>query len=157
VRDVRRLKTLSLIMLTTWLAVAGSYVAHLHRAERALDETLLRLREPVASVRALTARVRSVEQMNAVLAHSARAGASVTRTVASVIVALPDSAYLTSLAVDAAGTAMIAGAAREPAEVQAAIERGTRLSGIHSEEPGTFGDGMLGRRWVRFDLRAGRP
>lgn len=138
-----------------WGSVLAAHLVRLVTTERRLDRELERLREPAAAVQAIRGRMRNVERSREVLDHTGRRALALRHSLGRILVSLPDSAYLTSLTLDTSGTAVLAGAARDPDMALAVMERESGLAGLRSDGRGRMVDGTMGRRWERLALEAG--
>ncbi len=148
---------------TTWaLRVAGAawlvlFVALWARdalALRRIDARYAELRGPLEAVLAAEAGIDSLGRMVARLDQEAATEGVVPATLFRVATALPDSAFLTQLQVDSAGFGLLAGGARRPAAVLAAMEgragiRAPRFAGR------TTRDLVAGRAVERFAIGFG--
>lgn len=154
-RGLRRMRVLTVAAVAAWVIVLSCHLLRLTATERHLDRAIARLQEPAAAVRAIQQRVRNLDRARAALDQTRAQGLRFREALSRVLMALPDSAYLTSLTLDRTGAAMLSGAAREPAQVVAALERKSGLANIRSAEHGGLMDGAFGRRWERFSVKAG--
>ncbi len=137
-----------------WGLVGASYLLRLSVERRRVERELLRLEEPAAALRALRIEMRTAEEMTTAVAAAERAGHDVRQRLESVAAAVPDSAFLSSLTLSAAGNGTATGYAHRAAEVAASFERAPgvrspRLEGRLTREV------LLGREWDRFTISFG--
>lgn len=134
-----------------WIAAGAVWGVRFARESRAVEGEIERLRAPAAAIgnarRALGNAAALVDSIETATRDRAR---SLGR-LAALSVALPDSAYATSLSLDSTG-GELAVVARRSAEVTAALER---VRGIASPriEGGVVREAWGGRDWERFSIR----
>jgi hypothetical protein len=119
-----------------------------------VERELLRLEQPAAALRALRQEMREAREMVQAVHAAERTGNDLSLRLADVAAAVPDSAFLASLTLSAAGNGAATGYARRAAEVAASFERGpgirqARLEGRLTREI------LLGREWDRFTVSFG--
>lgn len=148
-------RRLAALAVTLWISVGALHVGRLIAASHRLEAESVRLRKASEAVVAARRTIRETDAMVfAVDTQSVEAGALL-RTLAGIVTALPDSAYLTSLELDQAGAGMLTGAAPRAADLLASLDRngaapGARLDGAPLPET------VNGRHVERFALRFGR-
>ncbi len=156
-RGIDRLtvRRLAIGAASAWVAAVAIVTIRLTREERRIERELAALDAPAKAVmlarRRLGETARTVEpigraelERQTVLAH-----------VAAIVGVLPDSSYLTSLAVDALGGGSLTGAAKQAPLVAAALERAQVVVGPRLVGP-TVREIVAGREWERFTLSFGR-
>jgi hypothetical protein len=143
-----------------WVVLGATIWAHQLFERRRLDARLEEVRGPLAAVLTAEAGVDSAERMIALLERESGAEGEVVAVLFRVAAALPDSAFLTQLRVDSAGVGLVAGAARRPAAVLAALEGRAGLTSPRFEGR-TSRDVVAGQPVERFAIgfgaRAGHP
>lgn len=125
-------------------------VVERHRIEARLEE----IGPSVQAILAAEAGADSVERMVRRLAAESQREGEVIASLYRVALALPDSAFLTQLRVDSAGFGLVAGAARRPAAVLAALESRAGLAAPRFSGR-TTPDLVAGRPVERFAIGFG--
>jgi hypothetical protein len=153
-RALLSVRRLAVIASLTWLAGAGVFLVRLREARAEADREIARL-EPSARAlgaarRALGDAARAVETLDGATLERGSVLAHLTALSAT----LPDSAFITSLEVDAEGRGEMSVVARRSAEVLAAVDRSgsvlsPRLNGAVIRET------IAGRDWERFAVAFG--
>jgi hypothetical protein len=148
-------RRLAVLAMALWLGVGALYVGRLITARHRLDAEAVQLRKASDAVAAARRTIHETDAMVFVVdTQSVEAGALL-RTLAGIVLALPDSSYLTSLELDQAGAGMLTGAAPRAADLLASLDRngaapGARLDGAPLRET------LNGRHVERFAVRFGR-
>jgi hypothetical protein len=151
-RRRRRQRLLLLVNALIWITALGVHLGRLVIADRQLRAELVTL-SPAATAfrtarRAMTLAGAQVDSVEA----SERRRDHLIALVARVMTALPDSAYVATVALDQRGNGFLTGSARPAAGVVAALERRRWPTAVSLEgEP--MPDGSKG--WERFTLRLG--
>jgi hypothetical protein len=153
-RALLSVRRLAVVAWLIWLVAAGAFLARLRDERAGVDREITRL-EPSARAlgaarRALGDAARTVATLDRATLERGRVLAHLTALAAT----LPDSAFITSLEVDAEGRGGMSVMARRSAEVLAAVDRsGTvlspRLNGAVVRET------IAGRDWERFAIAFG--
>ncbi len=155
-RALLSLRRLAVVVSLTWLAAAGVLLARLREESAEVDREIARL-EPSARAlgaarRALGDAARAVETLDDAMLERGR----VLVYLSALAGALPDSAFITSLELDAAGRGRMSIVARRSAEVLAAVDRpGTVLS--PRLDGAVVSETIAGRDWERFVIAFGPP
>ena len=162
-RDVRRLRwtrRLAVAAGIAWLLLGGSILTRDALERRRIATRLDQARGPLAAVLAAEAGADSAARMVARLERESAREGEVVAILFRVAAALPDSAFLTHLRVDSAGVGLVAGAARRPAAVLAALEGRAGLTSPRFQGR-TSRDVISGRPVERFAIgfgtREGHP
>jgi hypothetical protein len=154
-RDFGALRRLAGVAFALWLAVGAYAVARVERAHARIDAELVRLAKPVAAAALARRQVAEAGAMIEAMDQERRRQGAMTRRIAGVVVALPDSAFYTSLSIDEADEGLVTGLALHAAEVLAALERTDAVSAPRFE--GTpVRETVGGRELERFTIRFGR-
>lgn len=150
----RSLARWSVAAVLAWGLLGSAYLGRLTVERRRIERELLRLEAPAAALRGLRQEMRSARDMTEAVAAAERGARELTRRLAEVAGALPDSAFLTVLTVSARGNGAITGYARRAAEVAASLER---AGGIRAPrlEGRTAREIVGGREWDRFTIAFG--
>ena len=162
-RDVQRLRwtrRLALAAAIAWLVLGASVVGRDLLERRRIAARLEDERGPLAAVLAAEARADSATRMVARLERESVHEGDLVATLFRVAAALPDSAFLTQLRVDSAGVGVVAGAARRPAAVLAALEGGAGLTAPRFEgrtSPDMVSGHPVERFAIGFGNREGHP
>ncbi len=149
--SARGITRLGVAVVLLWLGLASAWVAKTRQERRAITVELQSLREPAAAVLAVRRKVGETRGMLAVLAADDAARGAPAQLLARLAATLPDSAFLTTVAVDSLGHGSLAGYARRASAVVALLERSgmvgqPTLRGEVVREP------IAGRDWERFTL-----
>lgn len=155
-RDIQWYQT-RLLLIASGVALAAGLAgrwARLRLAERALDTQLTQLAPALAGLREARRRLGEAEDMVRTIDAEASTRGDVRQRLARIVLSLPDSAYLTSLALERTGAASLSGTAKEAAAVVSALEKGRGLRRIRLDGQQLI-DGTGGRRWERFSILAG--
>lgn len=110
-----------------WVTLATTVVVRTLMERHRIEARLQELQGPVAAVLAAEAVSDSAAEMVRRLDREQRQEGDVVATLFRITLALPDSAFLTQLRVDSAGVGLMAGAARRPTAVLAALESKARV------------------------------
>lgn len=153
-RRKRSLARWALIAVGLWGFVGTSYLVRLGLESRRVEAELNRIEAPAAALRALRQEMRTARKMTEAVAATERSEHDLTRWLAAVTLALPDSAFITSLSLSALGRSSATGYAARAAEVAVGFERAAgirepRLEGHPAREV------LLGREWDRFTVAFG--
>lgn len=142
---LRWTRRLGVAAVAAWVALAALAVGRTLLERRRIAARLDALRNPVAAVLAAESASDSAVRMVRRLDDEAAHEGDVAATLFRVTLALPDSSFLTQVRIDSTGVGLIAGAARRPTAVLAALE----------SRGGVFTPRLEGR--TSQDLIAGRP
>jgi len=115
----RRLRSLALhaaVVALAWLATAGWYVASLRTERQRLDRELAALRPATTALASLDRESRLAARMLQAVEVSRADYLRLLAQLHAVILALPDSAYLTTVSLSARGPGSVTGMARRPTE-----------------------------------------
>lgn len=123
----RLLRCLVVANTLVWLGAATAHVAGLLLANHRLSEELTQLREPSAALLRARRELSSATGMISAIEQSQAQRAALAMRIAEIVRALPDSAYLTSLALSSQGVGRLTASARDPAAVIARLEQVTGL------------------------------
>jgi hypothetical protein len=151
-RERLALGRLAGVAAAAWVAAGAVWATRFERERRSVEREIERLRSPAAAVtgarRALANAAELVDSVDRA-GHERR---RVLGRIAALSVALPDSAYATSLAMDSTGGGDLAVVARRSAEVTAALEQ---VRGIASPriEGTVLRESSGGREWEHFAIR----
>ena len=162
-RDVLRLRwtrRLAIAAAVAWVVLGGSVVGRDLLERRRIAARLDEARGPLASVLAAEAQADSAARMVARLDQESAHESDLVATLFRVAAALPDSAFLTQLRVDSAGVGLVAGAARRPAAVLAALEGRAGLTAPRFEgrtSPDMISGHPVERFAIGFGSREGHP
>ncbi|HEU4700016.1 MAG TPA: PilN domain-containing protein [Gemmatimonadales bacterium] len=151
-REVRVLLTVALMLP---VLVGAMAMRKLDREHAALLREEARLRRPAAAVLTVRQAMRDARAMVEAVDASVPDRGRITRTLAALTSALPDSAYLTSLGFDSAG-GVLTGVAPRAAEVLAALDRDDAVVDPRLEGPAVR-ELLGGRERERFTIRFGAP
>lgn len=143
-----------------WLLLGASVALGDALERRSLAARLAEIQGPLAAVLAAEAGADSAARMVARLDQESAHEGDVVVALYRVATALPDSAFLTQLRVDSAGVGLVAGAARRPAAVLAALEGraglvAPRFEGRTSRD--LVGGQHVERFAIGFGAREGNP
>lgn len=156
-RWTRRTATVAAVV---WLLLGGSALVLDLLERRRLSARLDEIRGPLAAVLAAEAEADSAARMVALLDREVAREGELVATLFRVAAVLPDSSFLTQLRVDSAGVGLVAGAARRPAAVLAALEGRAGLASPRFQGR-TSRDVISGRPVERFAIgfgaREGHP
>jgi general secretion pathway protein L len=152
--EMLSVRRLACLLALTWVAGGAAFVAQLHVEGQRMERELEALRQPVAAVARARREIAEAAAMVELVAQAEAGREETLARLAAIAMAIPDSAYLTSIALDTAGGTM-SGRARESAGVVAALDRrgavaGARLEGAAVRELAG------GKEWERFSIRFGR-
>ena len=150
----RRTRRLAVTAALLW-GVTGLLAVHRSsRKSASIDRELAGLAPAAAAARRVRQEYDGAEAMITTLEAAARRRGALTARAASVLAALPDSAYLTSLHLRDDATGEISGAARRPLDVVAALDRARAVAG-----PRLAGSGVRipvgGQDYESFTVRFG--
>jgi hypothetical protein len=149
-----RIARLAVLASLLWLAVAGLSLNRLVHDAAALDRELARFEPARASVLAARRRYDEAVAMIRAVERADRARGAVAARTAAILLALPDSAFLTSLHVAGGAAGELSGSARRPSDVIAALERNGAVAAPRLAAPATR-DVIGAREYERFTLRFG--
>ena len=159
-RDRRRrlarlsLRRLGAVVLLLWSgAVVIGIGSHLRQA-RAVDRELARLSQPVAALQEARRQERLIQETIAALDLEQARRSRITGMLGAIAGALPDSAFITSLTIDSAGTGQIAGYARRGSEVLARLDAAQAVVAPALDNQGSR-QSVAGREWEVFSIRFG--
>lgn len=162
-RGVRRrwwTHRLAIAAVIAWVGLGVGVVGRELLEHRRVAARLAELRQPLAAVLAAEASADSVTRMVVRLQQDNARKGEVVAALFRVASALPDSSFLTQLRVDSAGVGLVAGAARRPAAVLAALEgkgglRAPRFEGRTSRD--VVAGQQVERFAIGFGKREGNP
>jgi hypothetical protein len=140
--------------LSAWSVVAASYFGRLTLERRRVEAELTRLEKPAAALVALHAEMRAAREMVGAVDAAEKSGHTLGRRLADVAVAVPDSAFLSSLTISSDGRGVVTGYARQAAEVAASFDRSARIRTPKLEGHQTK-EFLFGREWDRFTISLG--
>ncbi|MGH7701477.1 MAG: hypothetical protein ACREMO_00135, partial [Gemmatimonadales bacterium] len=149
------LRRLAIAAAGLWLGLGLLYGARLAIGRRRIERELAVLAQPAAALLAARRELHQAERMVAAIKEGQRGRTTLLDALEAVTKALPDSTFLTALALDAGGGGTMTGAApREGAgDVVARLERAgaatPKLEGQIQREK------AAGREWERFTLSFG--
>lgn len=145
---------LAVAAVVLWVAVGVLVAFRIHREQQRIEARLAALAAPMEAVlaarRELAAATRMIEAADAA-DRDRRAFAA---RLAAILNALPDSAYLGSLALDARGGGSLTGSARRSVEVIEDLERTAAVAGPELDGPAVR-EPRGGASWERFVIRFG--
>jgi len=147
----RRARQLAVAAGAIWLLAGGLFVGRLLWERRAIERELAALAQPLATVLDARRELRDAEATIAAVTAAERERGRCLSVVSAIGRALPDSSVLTSLAWNADGTGVIAGAARRATDVVARLDRVRLLAGVRLEGP-ILREPIAGRPWERFTV-----
>jgi hypothetical protein len=148
----RRVRRLAAAAVGAWAVAGALYVARLAQEDRRARAELAALAGPVAAVLEARRELRVGASAVAAVREAEAARGRATRLLAALTAALPDSAVLTSLALEDERL-VLTGAARRAADVVARLER-AGLGAVRLEGP-VVREAVAGREWERFALVIG--
>ena len=153
---LRRLAWLGGTAAALWVALALGLILRERRAIEQVDHALSALDAPVQAL--LAARAQSDDARRMVLAVLAadRNGARTSRLLVELARMLPDSAFLTSVALRSDGSGVVSGAAPRPTDVVVQLERSGVVARPHLEGRGVR-ESIGGRELERFTVVFGEP
>lgn len=140
--------------VVAWVCLGAALVVAQIAERRRIDARLAEIGPSVVAVLAAEAASDSLERMVGRLREEAGIEGEVVASLYRVALALPDSAFLTQLRVDSAGFGLVAGAARRPAAVLAALESRAGLTAPRFSGR-TTSDQVAGRPVERFAIGFG--
>lgn len=152
-------RRLAAMAVALWLGVGALHVARLITARHRLDGEAARLWKASEAVIAARRTVHETDAMVRAVDGQAADRGALLRTVGAILIALPDSAYLTSLELEQSGSGLLTGVGRRAADVMASLDRtgaapGARLDGVPLPE--SSNGARVERFTVRFGQGAGR-
>ena len=150
-RWTRRLGVAAAIV---WIGLGVALLVGRVVERRRIEARLAEIGPSVAAILAAEAGADSVEQMVTRLDAESRKEGEAVASLYRVALALPDSAFLTQLRVDSGGFGLVAGAARRPAAVLAALESRAGLTAPRFSGR-TTPDQVAGRPVERFAIGFG--
>lgn len=117
------LRRLGLLAASLWLLAGALVIERIYREQKRIERELAELREPAAALLGLRRELGEATLMVETIEAAERERGGVLSRVAAIAVALPDSAYLTSLTLHRDGSGTVTGAALQAARVAAALDR----------------------------------
>lgn len=150
----RSLRRWALVTAALWLALGGLYVARLALGRREVERELARLAAPAAALLDARRELRDAAGMLGTIDSVAGARSAVASQLARITASLPDSAFVTSLTVDARGQGVITGLALRAADVLARLEGRGAVPHPHFDGP-VLRETTAGRNWERFTMLFG--
>lgn len=138
----------------TWLLLGGLYAARLVLGLRETKRELARLAMPAAVVVAARRELRDAAALIETLDQSAAQRQAVAGRLARIAAALPDSAFLTSLTLDARGAGVLTGLARRAADVVARLDARGAVAHPRLDGP-VLRETAAGKEWERFTITFG--
>lgn len=144
------------LALTLWI-IAGAVAGARFTQERMRVRAALASRaEPAAALARLRAEWVGAQTSLAAVATADREGAAFLQQLTSVLTALPDSAFLAALTLDAGGTGSFSGYARRATDVAAALAHRPHLPLPLPRLDASLGrEALGGREWDRFRVTLG--
>lgn len=155
VRHRRECRRLALAVLLAWLAAFAVLMLRQQSDLAWLQEEEARLTEPARAVSDAERRMHEASVAIATVRQSAQRRGSALRTLASVLAALPDSAYLTTFHWTADGAGAMTGAAPDAASMLASMEGDAALEGPRLDGAAVR-DSVNGVVHQRFSIKFGR-
>ncbi len=122
-RDRLALRRLTLFAAALWLLAVGLVGLRVRQDRQRIERELAELQAPAAALLELRREVGEAARMIETIDRAGRERDRVLSGVIAIAVALPDSAYLTSLTLDREGRGSMTGAALQAAQVVAALDR----------------------------------
>jgi hypothetical protein len=148
------LKRLGALAAVLWVAAAATFAGRMRVERERLDREIARLEEPVAALSRAGRALDSASRMIAGLSGAEAGRRRVAATLVAISTALPDSAYVTALALDREGKGQMTLVARRSGEVMAGLARGGALPAPRLEG-GIVRETTGGREWERFTVAFG--
>lgn len=147
-------KRLGAVAATLWIAAGATLAARVHATRVRIEREIAGLEAPVAALARAGKALDSASRMVQGLARAESDRARALGALAAISSALPDSAFVTALSLDARGTGEVTVVARRSGEVRAAL--GAR-PGLPSPQlqGGVVREVMGGREWERFTVTLG--
>jgi hypothetical protein len=141
----------AMIASAAWLTVALIFGVRLYRERERVDHELTRLARPAAALLTLRQEIRQARDMVAVVDSADRVRGNLAEILQRITRAIPDSAFLTSLALTNRGAGNLTGYAPRATEVVAGLER---IAGFHNPHlQGEVTREIRGsREWDRFTI-----
>ena len=148
------LRKLGAVVLLLWFLVIGVAAFRFTGQRRAVEAELALVAAPVAALSEVKREMaQGAAMLSAVERDAARRG-QLLDFLTALTIALPDSAFLTSLTLEASGAGYLGGYARRASEVLARLERSAVIAG--PEVDGQQGREVLaGVEWERFSISFG--
>ena len=135
----------------TWLLLGGLYAARLVLGLRETKRELARLAQPATAVMTARRELRDATALIEALDQSAAQRQAGAARLVRIAAALPDSAFLTSLTLDASGAGVVTGLAQRVADVLARLE--ARGAVVHPRLDGpVLRETAAGKEWERFTV-----
>ncbi len=138
-----------------WVLFGALYAARLVVGLRQTKRELARLARPAAAVLAARRDLRDASALIETLNQAAAQREVVAARLGRISPALPDSAFLTSLTLDASGSGVLTGLARRAADVVARLEARGAVAHPRLDGP-VLRERTAGRDWERFTILFGR-
>ena len=138
-----------------WALLGVLYVLRIGIGLQATSRELARLARPAATVSAARRELRDAGLLIATLNDASGGRASIAARLARISAALPDSAFLTSLTLDADGSGVMTGLARRAADVVARLQARGAVVGARLDGP-VLRETSAGKDWERFTILFGR-
>jgi hypothetical protein len=134
-----------------WTVVLGLWIGRLIWERRVVERELASLEAPLAAVLAARRELHEADATLRALASVDRERGRSLEVVAALAQALPDSAVLTSITWNAAGSSIVTGYARRAGDVLARLERAGTGPRSRFDGP-VVKDAIAGREWDRFTI-----
>ena len=138
-----------------WVFLGALFVARLVEGLRQTKRELARLAQPAAAVIAARRELRDASALIETLNQAAAQRATVAAQLARISAALPDSAFVTSVTLDATGAGVITGLARRAADVLARLDARGVVTHPRLDGP-VLRESTAGKDWERFTILFGR-
>jgi Tfp pilus assembly protein PilN len=148
-------RRVSFLLAAVWILAGGVLLLRLEVETQRMKRELSGLQESVAAVAGARRKISEAAEMVQALERSRREREALLSRLVRIGSALPDSSYLTSLALDSNGGGAITGAAREAARVVAALDQTEAAPSPRLDGP-VIREVSGGRAWERFTVRFGR-
>lgn len=145
---IRRWATTAVAM---WVLLGGLYATRLAVGLRHTRRELARLAQPAAAVIAARRELRDATALIETLDRASADRPAVAARLERIVAALPDSAFLTSLTLDATGAGVLTGLARRAADVVARLEASGAVTHARLDGP-VLRETMAGKDWERFTI-----
>lgn len=149
----RHLRVLGVACAICWVAAVGLHVGRLLTADRRLANELKALERPATALRAARRELTAAARILETVERTAAARGSEEALLRRIALALPDSAYLATVAIDSMGNGILTGAAREPSEFLARLDRDEFVPAARFE--GEPVGGSTPSEWQRFTIVLG--
>jgi hypothetical protein len=148
------LRRIGVAVILLWTgAIAVGITSHLRQA-RSVDRELARLSEPVAALREARRQEQLIRETIATLDVEDSKEGRMADMLGAIAGALPDSAFVTSIAIDSAGVGVIGGYGKRASEVLARLDAAVAVVAPTLDNQGSR-QTIAGREWETFSIRFG--